>query len=58
MKKALILLTIIFFGSCCNSDESSTEFTYKGHDYIYFYRHGNSGFVHSPDCKKCLDYYD
>lgn len=57
MKKAGILLAILLFMSC-SSNESTDEFKYKGHEYIYFYRNGKSGFVHSPDCKKCLNYYD
>lgn len=36
-----------------------TEFTYKEHEYIRFATDRySSGYVHSPECKKCLAMFD
>lgn len=63
MKKYLIAFAIVVFillvGSCRpkgyekmpNTDITYREFTYKGHEMLWF--HQNGFVMHSPDCHKC-----
>lgn len=73
MKKIIFALTILILTSCKYESRYPiqgkieegkcplmyiTEFTYKGHEYIYFHNSYQAGVVHNPECKKCLEVYD
>lgn len=52
-----MLLMLVGLCSCVNRGPVATittvtEFTYKGHSYIWFSKSsGQSGIVHNPDCR-------
>lgn len=56
MKKIIfIVLSVLSLISCSNKQikvESFplNDFLYKGHHYISWYRYGEAGIVHDPDC--------
>lgn len=71
MKNIIFALTILILASCEPGKPIqgkledgkcplmyATEFTYKGHEYIYFHESYKAGIVHNPECKKCLEAYD